>query len=69
MTNVGLPRIDGRRVAEIARQLRPDLAVALVTGYARKAADRRVFLDPGMTLITKLFASHGFAEEVARLLP
>ena len=69
VTNVGAPRIDELRVAEIARQLRPDLPVALVTGYARKVADRSILLDPGMALITKPFALDVIAQKVAQLSP
>ena len=56
VTDVGLPHINGRQLAEIARQTRPDLKVLFVTGYAEGARVRGGFLAPGMEMITKPFA-------------
>ena len=38
ITDVGLPGLNGRQLAEIARQHRPDLKILFVTGYAEDAA-------------------------------
>ena len=55
ISDVGLPGMNGRQLAEIGRQIRPDLRVLFITGYAEHAAVRGGFLDPGMQLITKPF--------------
>nr|WP_275300673.1 response regulator [Pseudomonas sp. AF32] len=55
VSDVGLPGMNGRQLAEIGRQLRPDLRVLFITGYAEHAAVRGGFLDPGMQMITKPF--------------
>ncbi|CRM00653.1 MULTISPECIES: ATP-binding protein [Pseudomonas] len=55
ISDVGLPGMNGRQMAEIGRQLRPELKVLFITGYAEHAAVRGGFLDPGMQLITKPF--------------
>jgi signal transduction histidine kinase len=55
ISDVGLPGMNGRQLAEIGRQVRPDLKVLFITGYAEHAAVRGGFLDPGMQLITKPF--------------
>ena len=55
VSDVGLPGMNGRQLAEIGRQIRPDLKVLFITGYAEHAAVRGGFLDPGMQLITKPF--------------
>ena len=55
ISDVGLPGMNGRQLAEIGRQLRPDLRVLFITGYAEHAAVRGGFLDPGMQMITKPF--------------
>ena len=55
ITDVGLPGMNGRQLAEIGRQIRPELKVLFITGYAEHAAVRGGFLDPGMQLITKPF--------------
>ncbi|NWA02187.1 ATP-binding protein [Pseudomonas gingeri] len=55
ISDVGLPGMNGRQLAEIGRQLRPGLKVLFITGYAEHAAVRGGFLDPGMQMITKPF--------------
>ncbi|WP_426200812.1 ATP-binding protein [Pseudomonas sp. TWP3-1] len=55
ISDVGLPGMNGRQLAEIARQFRPDLKVLFITGYAEHAAVRGGFLDSGMQMITKPF--------------
>lgn len=55
ISDVGLPGMNGRQLAEIGRQLRPDLRVLFITGYAEHAAVRGGFLDPGMQMVTKPF--------------
>jgi signal transduction histidine kinase len=55
ISDVGLPGMNGRQLAEIGRQIRPDLKVLFITGYAEHAAVRGGFLDPGMQMITKPF--------------
>ena len=45
ISDVGLPGMNGRQLAEIGRQLRPDLKVLFITGYAEHAAVRGGFLD------------------------
>ena len=55
ISDVGLPGMNGRQLAEVGRQIRPDLRVLFITGYAEHAAVRGGFLDPGMQMITKPF--------------
>ncbi|MGY2316273.1 response regulator [Pseudomonas sp. SDO5522_S412] len=55
ISDVGLPGMNGRQLAEIGRQVRPELKVLFITGYAEHAAVRGGFLDPGMQMITKPF--------------
>ena len=56
LTDVGLPIMNGRQLAEFARELRPEIKVVFVTGYAENAAVRGGFLDRGMDMLTKPFA-------------
>jgi PAS domain S-box-containing protein len=55
VTDVGLPGINGRQLADQARETRPDLKVLFITGYAENAAHSNGFLQPGMEMITKPF--------------
>jgi CheY-like chemotaxis protein len=68
ITDVGLPGMNGRQVAEIARRSRPDLPVLFVTGYAPNAAVRANFLDPGMEMISKPFAMGELGAKVGTML-
>jgi signal transduction histidine kinase/DNA-binding response OmpR family regulator len=56
ISDVGLPGMNGRQLAEVARTLRPGLKVLFITGYAQHAEVRAGFLEPGMQMITKPFA-------------
>ena len=55
ISDVGLPGMNGRQLAEIGRQYRPELKILFITGYAEHAAVRGGFLDSGMQMITKPF--------------
>jgi PAS domain S-box-containing protein len=68
LTDVGLPNLNGRQVAEIARQTRPDLKVLFVTGYAEKAAVRQGFLEPGMEMLMKPFALEALAAKIRGMI-
>jgi len=68
VTDVGLPNMNGRQLAEIARAARPGLKVLFVTGYAEKAAVRHGFLEPGMAMLMKPFALDALAMKVREML-
>ncbi len=61
ITDVGLPGLNGRQLADIAREHHPDLKVLFVTGYAAHAAKRSDFLAPGMRMVTKPFSLEAVA--------
>ncbi|WP_424813424.1 PAS domain S-box protein [Roseococcus sp. YIM B11640] len=68
ISDVGLPGMSGREIAEIARQTRPTLPVLFMTGYAKEAADQAKFLASGMELITKPFAVSDLGLRVKAIL-
>ena len=68
VTDVGLPGMNGRQVADIARQRRPELPVLFITGYAANAAERAAFLAPGMRMISKPFPVDGLARTLREIL-
>ncbi|MEJ1964945.1 MAG: PAS domain S-box protein [Gammaproteobacteria bacterium] len=68
VTDVGLPHMNGRQLAEIARARRPHLKVLFITGYAEKAADRGGFLGPDMEMLTKPFALDTLAMKLRSML-
>jgi len=55
ITDVGLPGMNGRQLADQARETRPDLKILFITGYAESVAIADGFLQPGMEMITKPF--------------
>ncbi len=69
VTDIGLPGLNGRQVADAARLLRPQLKVLFMTGYAESAAMADDRLGPGMQIITKPFAIDAFARRVLELMP
>jgi CheY-like chemotaxis protein len=68
ITDVGLPGMNGRRLAEIARQYRPDLKILFVTGYAERATGDQEFLEPGMEMVTKPFTLDALALKIRDML-
>jgi CheY-like chemotaxis protein len=68
VTDVGLPGLNGRQLADHARERRPDLKVLFITGYAENATIASGFLEPGMEMITKPFAVEALATKVRLML-
>jgi PAS domain S-box-containing protein len=68
-TDVGLPGgLNGRQVADAARQIRPSLKILFTTGYARNAIVHQGRLDPGVELLGKPFSSPTLAAKVRQML-
>ena len=68
VTDIGLPGLNGRQMADAAREQRPDLKVLFMTGYAENAAIANGFLEPGMALITKPFAMEVLATRIQNMI-
>ena len=68
VTDVGLPGLNGRQLADHARLVRPDLKVLFITGYAEQAAMASGFLVPGMEMITKPFAIDDLAVRIREII-
>ncbi len=69
ITDVGLPNgMNGRQLADAARQRRGDLRVLFITGYAENAAIGDGQLAPGMHVLTKPFAMDRLAARIQRIL-
>ncbi|MFN4140532.1 ATP-binding protein [Aestuariivirga sp.] len=68
-TDVVLPEgMDGRRLAEEALRLRPELKVLFTTGYSRNAIIHNGRLDPGVHLLPKPFTFDALAAKVRAVL-
>ncbi|MGE6995247.1 ATP-binding protein [Pseudomonas sp. NPDC047961] len=67
VSDVGLPGMNGRQLAEIVRQQRPGLKVLFATGYAESFATNDI-LGPDMAVMAKPFAIDAFAQKVGEML-
>ncbi|MBM6579566.1 PAS domain S-box protein [Microvirga sp. BT689] len=68
VTDVGLPGLNGRQLADHARLVRPNLKVLFITGYAEQAAMASGFLADGMEMITKPFAIEDLAVRIREII-
>ncbi|MCX7513633.1 hybrid sensor histidine kinase/response regulator [Frateuria hangzhouensis] len=68
ISDIGLPGLGGRQLADAARQAQPGIKVMLMTGYAADAASPAGFLGPDMELITKPFTTEAFGNRVRDML-
>jgi PAS domain S-box-containing protein len=69
ITDVGLPGgINGRQMADAARERRPELRVLFITGYAENAAIGDGDLEPGMHVLIKPFAVEALASQIKSIV-
>ena len=68
VTDIGLPGLNGRQVADAARVRRPGLKTLFMTGYAETAAVASGFLEPGMAMMTKPFAMDALAKRIREMI-
>ncbi len=67
VTDVGLPGgLNGRQVAEVARQTRPSLPVLFITGFAGSVLKEQ--LAPGMEVIGKPFTLEKLSSRLQKML-
>lgn len=67
-TDVVMPEMNGRRLADEARAHRPDLKVLFTTGYTRNAVVHNGMLDPGVAFLPKPFTVSQLAIKVREVL-
>jgi CheY-like chemotaxis protein len=67
-TDVGLPGMNGRQLAEIARRLRPELPVLFMTGYAPNAAQGDEAFGVRTQLLSKPFNVKALVTKVRNML-
>jgi CheY-like chemotaxis protein len=68
LTDVGLPDLNGRQLAEEARRRVPRLKVVYMTGYARNAIVHHGVLDAGVDLLAKPFTTEGLGRKLQEVL-
>ena len=60
--------MNGRQLADAAREIRPDLKVLFITGYAQNAAIGNGVLEAGMAMMTKPFALDALATKIRAMI-
>ena len=68
LTDVGLPGMNGRQLADAARQRQPNLKVLFATGYAEGAELRDGYLGNDMDMIAKPFSFESLAGKLKVML-
>jgi signal transduction histidine kinase len=63
-TDIVMPEMNGRKLADLAIELRPNLKVLYTTGFTRNAVVHNGILDPGVHFIAKPFTLELLAQKV-----
>jgi PAS domain S-box-containing protein len=67
-TDIVMPDMNGRKLADEARKRRPDLKVLYTSGYTRNAVVHNGVVDPGVELIGKPFTLDQLAAKMRAVL-
>ncbi|MBC9880007.1 PAS domain S-box protein [Bradyrhizobium sp. INPA01-394B] len=67
-TDIVMPDMNGRRLADEALERRPDLKILFTTGYTRNAVIHNGTLDPGVAFLPKPFSLDALARKVRQVL-
>ena len=68
VSDVGLPGLNGRQMADAAREARPHLKILFMTGYAENTTAADGFLEAGMEIIAKPFSIDVLLARVTHML-
>ena len=68
LTDIIMPEMNGRKLAERALELRPKLKMIYTTGYTRNAVVHNGILDAGVAFLPKPFSIEQLAMKVRRVL-
>jgi CheY-like chemotaxis protein len=67
-TDIVMPEVNGRRLAELALERRPDIKVLFTTGFTRNAVVHNGILDAGVNFLPKPFTLDQLALKVRSVI-
>ncbi len=67
-TDIVMPEMNGRKLADAAKEMRPDIKVLFTTGYTRNAVVHNGMLDAGVAFLPKPFSLTQLAEKIRAVL-
>ena len=68
MTDVVMPGINGRELAERPHRLRPEMKVLFTSGYTEDVIVLRSVLDANVSFIAKPYSLHAVAKKIREIL-
>jgi PAS domain S-box-containing protein len=68
ITDVIMPRKNGKELYEEIKKLQPDIKVLFISGYTADQITRKGVLEAGLDFISKPFLSHDFLSKVREVL-
>ena len=68
VTDVVMPKMLGKEVAERVRELRPDIEVLYMSGYAQPVLASQGRLEPGVALVEKPFSEAALLDKAGQVL-
>ena len=64
ITDIGMPNMNGRQLADLARSFWPDLKILFITGYVDNSVVNGSLLESGMQMLTKPFTRAALAQKI-----
>ena len=68
VTDVVMPGMSGRELADRLRETRPQVRVLFISGYSEEVISRRGVLEPGVNLLPKPFTAQQLARRLREVL-
>ena len=68
LTDVVMPGINGRILADQLKQKRPDVKVVFMSGYTGQRVGEKDILEPGSLFLQKPFTREGLARKIREAL-